>query len=114
MLILMDLHVSYVFTNTAVSAFDLLTRLLRHDKFVDKEASLIRIEPLKGVTVAGGETFKVSVSNAIFHRDAFLVITSLVLGALLAFLGMKLRCPTKRSSYEQLHETGEISIHSSR
>jgi len=100
--------------NQPVPAFDLLTRLLRHDKFVDKEASLIRTEPLKGVTVASPETFKVSVTYGTFHRDAILVITSLVLGALLAFLGTKLRSPTKRRSYEQLHETGEISIHTSR
>lgn len=105
--------------NRPVPAYDLLLRLLRHEKFVDKASPNIRISPIGGVipTVGADATaWTTSTSMESTYGNAGIAIVSLILGAALALIAMRLsptgRCGRKRGEYEEV-DGGNISFHSS-
>ena len=90
-------------------AFDLLLRLLRHAKFVDKIAPNIRIRPLFDGPIALPADVDFStgtVESGSIHRDVSIAFVSLLLGAVLVFAIMilkpTLRRTKRRGEYEEV------------
>ena len=130
----MALNILYIFQNSFVvvynsghmvpynapgPAYDLLLRLLRHEKFVDKASPNVRIGPIHGVIPPAGADatlWTTSTSMESTHGNAGVAIASLILGAVLAFVAMRLspngRYGKKRCEYEEVNG-GNISFHSS-
>lgn len=98
-------------------AFDLLLRLLRHEKIIDKASPSVRISPIGAdIPPVGADTAAWTTRAEIGSTrvDAGVAIISLILGAALALAVMKVS-PTllyarKRRDYEEVYE-GNVSFH---